>query len=850
MTDRPLILFPSPEHADRERRKSAFPSFIKPSKERQFRRLQPSLTVLKNSFEQKALKIQQSPTGIDPEFALVFEVIGTVDNFYTAVKNTKGLEWMFDSEAGPFKSDDDFYQVDKKSGKRADSLLNGKLYCVMSNQQAMEQLLSLWTRYQKGEDDIFKRGYAGLRDIFTQLKIIRKWDARDRIEETHAIEYWRESLAVEGNQFVPFEIELFYRNDIEKRNKAIEAISYEIESLNGRIIQQCIINEICYHGILVELPRFSIEQLVTQFEEIELSQVDDIMFFRPVCQSVFISTTNSELFISAEEAPLPMGDAVVAVFDGMPMQNHRLLRGRVIIDDPDGYASWYESKYRIHGTSMISLAIYGDLKRNETPINSPVYVRPILKPKEIGPNMIAECVPDDKMFIDVLHRAVRRMMEGDGQEDATAPNTRIINLSIGDPVRQLAVTMSPTARLLDFLAFKYNILFIISAGNHPEIVKLVDKSFDELKTLNISQRSNVFSKAIKANQRNLKILAPSDCLNGLTIGALYDDFCETKETSRQIWAVDRGLPSPISAIGKGYRSVISPDLFYNGGRGFIKRKIDGKVEWVESSREPGCLSASPYGEDNDDGCAFSFGTSDAAAQITHEAAKCHDVLNKVFLDETGSDMPIESTAILLKAMLTHGASWEPISEKLALALDVSPKKLSKWIGNGVPDINRVIECTRERITLVGLGALKHDEGDVFKIPIPFNFSSHLIKRKLTVTLSYLSPIASNRQAYRGAQLWFNIDDKGKKLVPDRQNTDWQAVRKGSLQHEIFIGENPIVWNDDDLVIKVNCKDDAQKIKSEIPYCLFVSFEVAEGYNIDLYANVLAKIRQRVKISNH
>lgn len=250
------------------------------------------------------------------------------------------------------------------------------------------------------------------------------------------------------------------------------------------------------------------------------------------------------------------------------------------------------------------------------------------------------------------------------------------------------------------------------------------------------------------------------------------------------------------------------------------------------------------------GCAFSFGTSDAAAQITHEAAKCHDVLNQVFIAETGSNIPVEATAILLKAMLTHGASWEPIAEKLALAMGASPKQLSKWLGNGVPNISRVIECTKERITLIGLGALKKDEGDIFRLPLPVDFSSRLMKRKLTVTLSYLSPIAPNKQTYRGAQLWFNIDDSGKGLVPDRQNTEWQAVRKGSLQHEIFIGENPIVWNDDDLIIKVNCKEEANKIKTAIPYCLFVSFEVAEGFDVNLYADVSAKIHQRVQISNN
>lgn len=850
MPDRPLILFPSPERADREHKTPVFTKTVRPSFGRQFTRLQPSFNLLKNAFEQKALKLQQSPTGINPEFALVFEIIGTVDNFYTAVKNTDGLEWIFDSEVEPFDPDDDFYQVDKDSGERVDDSLNGKLYCVMSNQQAMAQLLSLWQRHQNGESDVFKRGFAGLRDIFTHIKDIRKWDARDRITETHALDYWRESLEFDGDSPVPFEIELFFRSDETKRKNAVDAIRHEIQSLGGRIIQECVIGEIFYHGMLVELPRVSIEGLVNRYEEIELSQVDDIMFFRPVCQSVFVSATDSEICTSAEEAPLPTGDAVVAVFDGMPMQNHRLLRGRVIVDDPDDYASGYESKYRVHGTSMVSLAIYGDIKRNEAPISSPVYVRPILRPKQNGFDKITECVPDDSMFIDVLHRAVKRMMEGDGQESATAPNTKVINLSIGDPVRQLATTMSPTARLLDFLAYKYNILFIISAGNHPEIVNFVDKPFDELKALNISQRSSIFGETIKANQRNLKILAPAESLNGLTIGALYDDFTNANETARFIWAVDRGLPSPVSAIGKGYRSVITPDLFYYGGREFIRGKFDGKIDWVESLREPGCLSGAPYGTGDTDGCAFSFGTSDAAAQITHEAAKCHDVLNQVFIAETGSNIPVEATAILLKAMLTHGASWEPIAEKLALAMGASPKQLSKWLGNGVPNISRVIECTKERITLIGLGALKKDEGDIFRLPLPVDFSSRLMKRKLTVTLSYLSPIAPNKQTYRGAQLWFNIDDSGKGLVPDRQNTEWQAVRKGSLQHEIFIGENPIVWNDDDLIIKVNCKEEANKIKTAIPYCLFVSFEVAEGFDVNLYADVSAKIHQRVQISNN
>lgn len=59
----------------------------------------------------------------------------------------------------------------------------------------------------------------------------------------------------------------------------MDTISREIQSLGGRIIQECVISDIFYHGMLVELPRIAIEELVNNYEEIELSKVDDIMFF-------------------------------------------------------------------------------------------------------------------------------------------------------------------------------------------------------------------------------------------------------------------------------------------------------------------------------------------------------------------------------------------------------------------------------------------------------------------------------------------------------------------------------------------------------------------------------------------
>lgn len=112
MPDRPLILFPSPERSDREHKPRVFIKTANPSVSRQYARLHPAFSVLQAAFDQKNVMIQNSPVGMNPDFALVFEIIGSVENFYTAIKHCEGLEWLFDKESDTFDPDDDFYKID------------------------------------------------------------------------------------------------------------------------------------------------------------------------------------------------------------------------------------------------------------------------------------------------------------------------------------------------------------------------------------------------------------------------------------------------------------------------------------------------------------------------------------------------------------------------------------------------------------------------------------------------------------------------------------------------------------------------------------------------------------------
>lgn len=429
MAERPIILFPTPQLVNRDKRTVFVPKVNKPSFEAQYNRLQPTFKVLRKAFEKKRIQFQNMPIGVNPEYALVFEVVGSADDFYKAVNKSEGLEWLFDKESFDIMPDDDFYYDDDK-----DKSISGKVYCIMSNQEAMEQMLSCWKRFNDGESDVFARGYAGLKNIFLNIKGIRKWNAVDRIQETQVMEYWKESLEIDGNVSVPFEIELFHRLDEKKRIQAENVVTLEIERLGGRIINKCHIDAISYHALLVELPRNRIEELVNNYEQVQLVHIDDVMFFRPICQSAFPvyndlieedDDKNVEIF---EEISLP----VVGVFDGMPIQNHPLLRNRIILDDPDDYESGYESKYRCHGTAMASLILNGDLNKKEYMEHS-IYLRPIFKPKEVGPDMFVEEIPEDCLVVDKIHEAVIRIFETKNGFDPVAPSIRVINLSLGDP---------------------------------------------------------------------------------------------------------------------------------------------------------------------------------------------------------------------------------------------------------------------------------------------------------------------------------------------------------------------------------------------------------------------------------
>ena len=852
MPERPLLLFPTPELAGRTKLPPPRGRVHKPDLARQGQRLSPMFSQLQTSFNTRRVEIQQNAAGIDPEQVLVIETIGSIDNFANAVKRIEGLEWMGELESDEIAPDEDFY--DETNPEKE---LNGRLYLVMTNQRALDEMLSLWQRYQADPVIQFERGLTKFRDVFLHLKSIRRWDVQDRLLEIGLIDIWREDLEYDGNRVISFEAELWFRGSNELRVASASHVMGLVQQAGGRILSQSVIEGIAYHGLLAELPANAIRAIVEN-PTTELVKCENIMFFRPVGQMVVgDKSPEGEVEIAPiAEMTLPTGEPVVALFDGVPLANHRLLAGRLVVDDPDNWEADYAASERVHGTAMASLIVHGDLNQPLTPLSRPIYLRPIMKPLNWPSMPRPEGIPENCLAVDLIHRAVKRLFEGDQGEDPAAPQVKVINLSIGDRARQFTQSMSPIARLLDWLSIKYGVLFIVSAGNHPTAISL-GVSREKFDLFQNDEFEAATIKALYRDARHRKLLSPAETINGLTVGAVHQDDSNITYQGNRIDPFGRPFPSPVSAFGSGYRRAIKPDVVFYGGKQLYRLPLQPTdpvtIEPAIFRTTPGIKIAAPgsfAGELN--ATAYSCGTSNATALTSRAAGICYDSLQQIFNEQEPELDPSNYEVPLLKAMLVHGCSWGDIGSRISEVLRTPENGrqlsglISRWMGYGVPMLDRVLDCTEQRATVLGFGQLSNGEAHVFSLPLPPSLGSRSEWRRLTVTLAWLSPISASTQKYRTACLWFEMNNNG--LAPTRSDADWRAVRRGTVQHEVFEGQRAEPFIDGAVIeIKVNCREDAGKIQNPVAYGLAVSLEVAEGLDIAVYNEIRTRIAPAIQI---
>lgn len=706
------------------------------------------------------------------------------------------------------------------------------------------------------------KGQGPWGDLFKRLIDVRPWRPQDRIEE-EAVRYWQEELDANPDQPVRLEVEYWYFESDERRARARASVQQMVHELGGVVLDSAQIPEIRYEAALVRLSAVHVRTLIDN-QNISLARSDDIMYLRPQTAAVFPAV--EELTgVENQNPPAPVDfiapDPVVALLDGLPIQNHSRLVGRLRVDDPDNLEATYLVRHRAHGTSMASLIIHGDLAENNQPLRRPIYVRPVLRPTASG----AERSPEDRLFVDVIHQAVRRIKEGEAGQPPAAPTVMAINFSIGDKYRPFARALSPLGRLLDYLAYRYKVLFLVSTGNILDRLSVQDfQTSIEFEQAGADTREIAFLNAVNSNKSARTLFAPAEAMNVVTIGAA--NFAAVFDGQLPADRIDvltsAQLPNVASAVGLGFKKTVKPDLLFNGGRMPVRVVASGdgiEIKPVDQgSSRFGLKAAFPSNVGGTMYEDFCCGSSAATALATRAVHQVYDVLSDGDGGSNHADADPSVMPLLLKALLVHTARWGDKGPLLDGIFGpqgpgshyTRKDDITRLLGYGFPTIERVLDCAANQATLVGHGTITPGAAIVYRIPLPEDLDGVLAFRTLTTTLTWFTPINLRHQGYRRAALDVSpASDEKYWIASEReryQPTD-KAIGRGTLWHEHRSAEEATVFVDDGhLGLRISCRATAGDLNDSIPFALAVTFEVGVQAGIEVYEPVREAVEAQIR----
>ena len=262
----------------------------------------------------------------------------------------------------------------------------------------------------------------------------------------------RENADAEG--WVKLEIELVFR----AQGEQVEAAARDaLQNVGGEIILRTRIDGAAYHALLVNVPEAELVRVCSRGNQ-GLVAEESILHIRP--QSIsHLNLFEMQEDIQIQPRDLPANDPIAAIFDAVPLAAHPQLASRLSIDDVFNLEPLAVGQ-RFHGTAMASAVVHGDLNGPPQPaLDRRVYFVNVMYASGLPGQ--EEQFPN-RLPADLFHEAVVRMKEG---ANAAAPGVIIINASLGDRNKPFAGHMSGWARVLDYLAYRYGILFVVSAGN-------------------------------------------------------------------------------------------------------------------------------------------------------------------------------------------------------------------------------------------------------------------------------------------------------------------------------------------------------------------------------------------------
>jgi hypothetical protein len=198
--------------------------------------------------------------------------------------------------------------------------------------------------------------------------------------------------------------------------------------------------------------------------------------------------------------------------------------------------------------------------------------------------------------------------------------------------------------------------------------------------------------------------------------------------------------------------------------------------------------------------------------------------------------------VVLKALLVHAARWDDETTEILRPI-VDPRRslhhehlkdeLTRLFGYGRPDIERVLDCTAQRATLVGWGTIRAKEIDQYHVPLPAGIEGIVGFRAVTMTIAWLTPVNPSHRMYRMAKLEgspggdkkFSLGVDNAKVQPSHN-----AVARGTVFHRRWEGANAVSFADNgNLLLNVSCKPAAGDMDADIMYGVAISMEVGRTF---------------------
>ena len=542
---------------------------------------------------------------------------------------------------------------------------------------------------------------------------------------------------------------------------------------------------------------------------------------------------------------------LACVVDSGVMAGHPLLRGVVVAEEDFDSGEATAVDLNGHGTQVGGLVVYGDIARrmqgNEWFPQVNLYSAKILRndPNAFDPASADAAFPAEERVEDQLKRAIQYFHQEYG--------CRIFNLSIGHSDRLYAGGRQlPWAELLDDLARTLDIIIVVSAGNvgEPDIPE----------AFNSAEFQKQVTNSLKQAQHRL--IDPATSALSITVGAVArrdDPSMLSLSQGTQLAASPIGCPSPFTRCGPGVAGAVKPEVVAYGGN-YGLDSIAGSHRWRKNDPN---LGEPTLNRDFASRLLRSVcGTSVAAAQVTHIAARIEAALRNDFQTAPSQNLV---RALLVSSATPHG-SVSGYGDK---------GDLLNTVGYGQPNVE-YCWSTPNRVSLITEDTVGYRTFHVYSLIVPQDFLVEPGRRSISVALAYDPPTRLSRRDYIATSMWLEVFgglttqqvveyrskyegdgeppkvlDKNKlKFSPAGQTIRMSTVQKrswNSNQGTVFLNR-PDPDGDASLHILVGCQprfpnplgEDSQR------YALVVTLE-HDSQNIDVYQQVRGRVRTRARI---